>query len=133
MSLLDTQTNFVRNVITLLLFIEESGFKVTFGEIFRPYEMQLLYLYGKTLEESEGTLKLINGKKKTFTKTSKHLKRLAVDLNFFLYDGYEEYDITYDIHLLTPIGEYWESLDDNNVWGGFWPKSPDITHFQTSY
>jgi hypothetical protein len=133
MNIIKTQCNFVKDVISLLSYIENTGFKVSFGETFRPYELQLLYLHGKSLEETESGLQLIPGKKKEFTKTSKHLKRLAIDLNFFLSDGFEEFNLTYDIDLLRPIGEYWESLNENNVWGGFWTKSPDVTHFQTSY
>jgi len=132
MDLVLVQWEFVRNVNKLLTFIDDSNFMVTFGEAFRPYDLQLLYVHGKGIEEYDGQLVFKEAKKREFTKTSKHLKRLAIDLNFFITNDNNEYDLTYNVDLIQCIGEYWESLNENNVWGGFW-KNPDPNHFQMAY
>ena len=54
-----------------------------------------------------------------------HLKRCAIDLNFFK-DG----KLTYDIPTLKPVGDYWESLHPKNQWGGNWKSFKDVPHFQ---
>jgi hypothetical protein len=46
-------------------------------------------------------------------------------LNFFK-DG----KLTYDIPTLKPVGEYWESLNPKNQWGGHWKSFKDVPHFQ---
>ena len=60
---------------------------------------------------------------RTKTLFSKHTERLAMDLNVFV-DG----SLTYDADKIRPLGEYWESLSDDNVWGGSWGW--DAGHFQ---
>jgi hypothetical protein len=132
MDIVYTQWEFVKNISKLLTFIEGSNFMVTLGEAYRPYELHLLYLHGLSVEEYGDSLNFVPTKQKARTKTSKHLKRLAIDFNFFIKNDNGEYDLTYDTYLLTLIGEYWETLNENNVWGGFW-KHPDPTHFQMSY
>jgi peptidoglycan L-alanyl-D-glutamate endopeptidase CwlK len=96
MKLSEQQQKFSRNLGTLLTKIFSDGYEVTFGEVLRTQEMQDIYL--KT------------GKSKT--SNSMHLKKCAVDLNFFK-DG---------VLVETPneIGKYWESLDPLNRWGGSW-------------
>lgn len=135
MELVETQWEFAKNVKRLISFIEAEGFVATVGEAYRPYELHLLYLHGATVENSEFEdfgLRIVQGKQKAYTKTSKHLKRLAIDFNFFRKNDNDEYSIIYDADILHNIGAFWEGLNQNNVWGGFW-KNPDITHFQTSY
>ena len=63
------------------------------------------------------------GKSKTMN--SMHLKRLAIDLNFFV-DG----ELVYDHPKVIELGTYWESLDSKNQWGGFWTTFRDYPHFQ---
>jgi hypothetical protein len=46
-------------------------------------------------------------------------------LNFFK-DG----KLCYDIPALTPVGEYWQSLNPKNQWGGFWKSFKDVPHFE---
>jgi hypothetical protein len=62
------QFAFLQDVLKLLAFCIAQGFVVTFGEALRTPEQQAIYL--KT-----GRTKTLN---------SFHLKRLAIDLNFFL-------------------------------------------------
>ncbi len=58
------------------------------------------------------------------TMNSLHLKRLAVDFNFFV-DG----KLVYDKKVLAPLGAYWESLHPLNSWGGNGLKLVDTPHF----
>jgi hypothetical protein len=34
------------------------------------------------------------------------------------------------VKVLTPLGQYWESLSPKNQWGGFWRSFKDVPHFQ---
>ena len=54
-----------------------------------------------------------------------HLKRLAVDFNFFV-NG----KLTYNRVTIAPLGDYWESLNPLNKWGGHWKKFIDVPHFE---
>ena len=109
MSLVKEQAAFLKDVTKLLAKADELGFVVTAGELYRTPEQQQIYV--KT------------GRSKTMN--SIHLKRCAIDLNFFK-DG----KLTYDIRLLKPLGDYWESLDARNQWGGNWKSFKDVPHFQ---
>lgn len=65
---------------------------------------------------------------------SKHLERLAIDINFFkdgrlLLSEKSRHDEDYE--LLKPIGEYWENLNPKNKWGGSFTGAWDMGHFQT--
>ena len=65
-----------------------------------------------------------------------HLKRLAIDINFFYGEYYLFSDKTRkdeDFKLVEPIGEYWESLNKANVWGGRWAKPYDPYHFENKF
>ena len=97
MSLVKTQNEFLQDVLKLVQYANEKGYIVTGGELYRIKEQQEIYV--KT------------GKSKTMK--SSHLNRLAIDLNFF----------TDKLELIqTPdeVGEYWESLNEKNRWGGSW-------------
>jgi hypothetical protein len=109
MSLVTEQAAFLLDVCKLIEKANELGFTVTGGELFRTLEQQQLYI--KT------------GRSKTMN--SMHLTRCAIDLNFFV-DG----KLTYDVKVLTPLGQYWESLSPKNQWGGFWRSFKDVPHFQ---
>ena len=111
MSLVKEQAAFLLDVVKLINFATEQGFVVTGGELFRTAEQQQIYM--KT------------GRSKTMN--SLHLKRCAIDLNFFK-DG----KLCYDIPALTPVGEYWQSLSPKNQWGGFWKSFKDVPHFERS-
>jgi len=107
MSLVNEQALFLKDVAKLIEFATSKGFVVTGGELYRPAEMQEIYI--KT------------GRSKTMN--SMHLKKCAVDLNFF-----EEVDgrvkLTYEIPKLKPIGDFWESLrPGTNSWGATGTRS----------
>jgi peptidoglycan L-alanyl-D-glutamate endopeptidase CwlK len=54
-----------------------------------------------------------------------HLKRCAIDLNFFK-DG----QIIWDKGILAPLGAYWETLNLKNRWGGNFKSLVDCPHFE---
>lgn len=109
MSLVLEQAAFLKDFAKLVLFCEQRGFVVTAGELYRPPEMQKIYVQ--------------TGRSKTMN--SKHGQRCAGDLNFFK-DG----KLIYDVAVLHPIGEYWESLSPKNSAGMFWRSFKDVPHFE---
>jgi hypothetical protein len=109
MSLVIEQAAFLLDMCKLIQYATDQGFVVTGGELFRTAEQQEIYV--KT------------GRSKTFN--SKHLKRCAIDLNFFR-DG----KIVWDREALRPIGVFWESLNNKNRWGGSFVSIVDCPHFE---
>ena len=115
MSLSDDQRIFTTNIGKLIAKAECLEIGLTFGEAYRTKEQQEIYI--KT------------GKSKTMN--SNHLRRLAVDFNFFI-NG----QLTYDFHKIKVLGEYWISLHPKNRWGGDWNKNGikdgflDTPHFE---
>ncbi len=110
MSLVNEQDLFLRHVAMLINKVHLMGYQVTGGELWRTPEQQEIYFK--------------NGKSKTLT-ASKHLNRLAIDLNFFK-DG----KLIVKRNELFEIGNYWEGLDDKNKWGGNWTSIVDTPHFE---
>lgn len=116
MGLRNEQVAFTDDLVKLLQFARAEGFEVTFGEVWRPLEMQKLYFD--------------QGKSKTMK--SSHLNRLAADLNIFK-DGR-----LCNHGEIKPLGQYWESLHPSNRWGGSWrglveagkSKFIDSPHFE---
>ena len=53
---------------------------------------------------------------------SKHYSRLAIDLNLFRDGKFLEETKDHE-----PLGEFWESLDEECIWGGMWG---DGNHYQ---
>lgn len=109
MSLSQEQAAFLLDACKLIQFATEQGWTVTGGELFRTPEQQEIYL--KT------------GRSKTMA--SNHLKRCAIDLNFFK-DG----KLIWDKTQLAPLGAYWESLHSSNRWGGNFKSLIDVPHFE---
>jgi hypothetical protein len=109
MSLSQEQAAFLLDACALIKCATEKGFVVTAGELARTPEQQAIYV--KT------------GRSKTLN--SIHLKRCAIDLNFFK-DG----QIIWDKDALAPLGEYWESLHPKNRWGGNFKSLVDCPHFE---
>jgi len=108
MSLSTEQAAFLLDACKLIQYATEQGFVVTGGELTRTPEQQAIYV--KT------------GRSKTMN--SIHLKRCAIDLNFFK-DG----KIIWDKATIAPLGAYWESLNKTNSWGGNGVSLVDTPHF----
>lgn len=109
MSLVVEQAAFLQDVCRLIQYATEQGWTVTGGELFRTAEQQEIYL--KT------------GRSKTMA--SNHLKRCAIDLNFF-----KAGKLVWDKQQLEPLGQYWESLNPKNRWGGRFVSLVDVPHFE---
>jgi predicted chitinase len=114
MSLVRKQAAFLTHVGELLRRAGELGFVVTGGELYRTPEQQAIHVR--------------NGRSKTMN--SQHLKRLAIDLNFFREGQDGSFQLVYDADVLRPLGEFWESLDAANRWGGNWTSFKDTPHFE---
>ena len=123
MSLSESQQKFTQNIAKLILRANDLNISLTFGEAYRTEDQEYLYFNGLTIGP-KGTL--IKTPRKSWTMDSNHLRRLAVDFNFFI-DG----KLTYDSKntKLIQLGEYWQALDPKNRWGGSW-KTPDVPHFE---
>ena len=109
MSLVAEQAEFLRHVCLLIDRATKAGFVVTGGELYRTPEQQQIHVRA--------------GRSKTMA--SNHLRRCAIDLNFFI-DG----KLCYDVEKLRPLGEFWRSLHPKNDWGGFWRSFKDTPHFE---
>lgn len=109
MSMVNEQFAFLKDVCKLVQWCAEQGYIVTAGEMWRPVEMQKIYVQ--------------TGRSKTMK--SKHLNRLAVDLNFFIGER-----LLTSLDEIEPIGTYWESLDEKNRWGGNFSSFKDAPHFE---
>ena len=109
MRLSTEQAAFLLDACKLIQYATDQGFMVTGGELARTPEQQALHFKA--------------GRSKTMN--SIHLKRCAIDLNFFRHGK-----LCYDIPALTPVGEYWQSLSPKNQWGGFWKSFKDVPHFE---
>lgn len=125
MTLREKQSLFLSNVSKLIAWSFENGFQMTIGEGLRTTEQQLLYFEGYSIQKIGSDLKFVQTARKTKTLQSKHLDKLAIDLNVFIEGIY-----TVDKSKLQPIGDYWESLNELNQWGGNWATFLDTPHFQ---
>lgn len=108
MSLVEEQNAFLLDVCKLIRYAADNGWVVTGGELFRTLEQQELHFKA--------------GRSKTMN--SNHLRRLAIDLNFF-----KGGVLVRDAKQLVDLGTYWESLHPKNRWGGNW-KFVDSLHFE---
>lgn len=109
MGLRQEQMAFLKDVaIFLLPALWKAGFEVTGGELLRPQEMQNLYF--------------TQGKSKTLR--SNHLVKCAIDLNCFINGSLCTKE------QLQKIGDYWESLNPLNRWGGNFSTIVDTPHFE---
>lgn len=109
MSLLEEQAAFLQDMCKLIQFATEEGFVVTGGELQRPIEMQKIYVLDK----------------RSKTMDSAHLRKMAIDLNFF-----RNWKYITDKASLQKIGDYWVSLNPKNAWGGNWNSFKDTPHFE---
>lgn len=105
------QWEFAQDVAVLIARAHELGMALTFGEVWRPPEMQEVYLKSG----------------RSWTTNSRHLVRRAVDFNLFV-DGRN----TTAEEDFAPLGEFWERLrPGKNVWGaGQGRPRKDANHFE---
>lgn len=109
MSLVPEQAAFLLDVCRLIQYATSQGWTVTGGELFRTLEQQQIHVKA--------------GRSKTMN--SNHLRRLAIDLNFFK-DG----KLIWDKNAIAPLGSYWETLHPKNRWGGNFRSLVDVPHFE---
>ncbi|MCQ3894242.1 M15 family metallopeptidase [Klebsiella quasipneumoniae] len=109
MTLSEKQQLFTRLIAQLILWADEKGYRLTFGEAYRTPEQAAL-----------------NAKKGSGISNSLHTKRLAVDLNLFINGQYQTDSAAY-----LPLGEYWESLGGS--WGGRFKSRSDGNHFSLEH
>lgn len=108
MNLQQKQSCFAQNMAKLIIHLDSIGLSCSIGEVFRTSEQATLY-------EQQGK----------GIKDSLHCKKLAVDLHLFnSYGKYLQEKSDY-----SPLGEYWESLNPANRWGGNF-KRVDSVHFE---
>lgn len=96
----DRQWTFLLDVRLLIQHAKRKGWKLTGGNLYRT--------------PAQNTA--VNG-----TARSRHLDRLAIDLNLFIDDVYQR-----DTEAYRPLGEFWEALRPDNSWGG---RFNDGNHF----
>jgi peptidoglycan L-alanyl-D-glutamate endopeptidase CwlK len=107
MTLSDHQWQFLQDVSLLVQFALEHGYKLTGGELWRTEEQQRIYL----------------DRKLSKTMDSKHLKRLAIDLNVFVNGKLASTRADF-----VELATYWRSLSPHNVSGYDWGW--DYNHFE---
>ncbi len=113
MKMFQQQTKFAKDFASLIQYILSHGFYLSIGEVYRTPEQAEIYAgQGKGI------------------KNSLHIKRLAVDLNLFTSDGV----YLTDSKDYEQFGKYWELLDPQNRWGGYFVnrggKINDGNHFE---
>ncbi|WP_140920167.1 M15 family metallopeptidase [Limnobaculum xujianqingii] len=108
MNLSEKQSLFTVLIAQLVLWADERGMRLTYGEAYRTPEQAAL-----------------NAKSGKGISNSLHTQRLAVDFNLFINGQYQTDSAAY-----LPLGEYWESLGGS--WGGRFKKA-DGNHFSLEH
>ena len=120
----EKQSIFILNVAKLIIKAYElPGYELTLGEGLRTSDQQMLYFEGYTLIKIGSDLKLAVAPRKSKTMNSRHIQKLAIDLNLFVNGEYRT-----DKEAYKPLAEYWRSLHPDNVSGYDWGW--DFNHFE---
>lgn len=109
MTLSEKQAVFTLMVARLVLWADERGYRLTFGEAWRSPEQAAS-----------------NAKSGKGIANSLHTQRLAVDFNLFVNGQYQSKSEAY-----LPLGEFWESI--GGAWGGRFRSNPDGNHFSLEH
>jgi len=109
MTLREAQWKFLKDVAILIAYIDREGCSASGGELQRTLEQQQMYVN--------------TGKSQTLK--SSHIQKLAIDLFIFSPSG----QWVQDKKTLQRFGDFWESLDPKNEWGGNWTSFLDTPHF----
>ena len=123
MTLREKQSAFLLDFAKLIIFAYEQGYELSSGELLRTKSQQYLYFEGYNLMKIGSDLKLAKTKPVSKTMNSKHLLKLAGDLNLFK-DG----ELVSDRKSFKPLADYWRALDKKNESGFDWGW--DYSHFQ---
>ena len=115
MTLGQQQELFTENLAKLIQYAISEGYGCRLREVQRTPEQQAIYI-------KEGKSKTLN---------SRHIPSLAGDI-YFTKDGklVEGKTAEETKALLQPLGDYWESLNENNRWGGNYKTFIDCPHFE---
>lgn len=109
MSQTDKQWLFLQDVAKLINFAKKrKDVKFTGGDLFRTKERQ----------------QQLKDRGKTWTLDSYHLKKKAIDFNIFIDNEWATFETS------QYLGDFWEALDEHNIWGGYFPGAKDIWHFE---
>lgn len=111
--MIDIQSKFTGLISIFIGKAQNLGYKLTFGEAWRPPEMAEIYA-----KEGKGISK------------SLHTERLAVDFNAFVDNEYLDGGKPEHIPHLLKLGETWESLGGS--WGGRF-EMKDYNHYSLEY
>jgi len=131
MKLSEKQIVFTKNIGCLIEYAYSIGIELTFGEAHRTRSQILLNYFGFDVVHEGRNLTLSKRGRTSRTLNSLHGDRLAVDFNFFIGGR-----LTYSYNEIKPLGDYWESLNEKNGWGGDFNKNDkadgfvDVPHFQ---
>ena len=109
MTLGQNQEKFTQDLVKLLNYLIDNGYTIRLGEVERTQAQQEIYIK--------------ECKSKTYN--SMHLKRCAADLHIFKNGEWLQSKTQ-----LQSIGDYWESLDQSNRWGGNFKSFIDTPHFE---
>ena len=109
MTLVRNQEKFTQDLVKLLNYLIQNDYTVRLGEVERTQAQQEIYIK--------------QGKSKT--NNSMHLKRCAADLHIF-----KNGEWLPSKQQLQSIGDYWQSLDEHNRWGGNFKSFIDTPHFE---
>ena len=110
MKMSEIQAEFTSNIGKLIQFADELGYGLTFGDAFRD----------PRVHGDQGTKAAPYGEA-----WSAHKYRLAVDFNLFIEGEWQA-----STEAFRELGEYWETLNESNVWGGHFN---DGNHFSRRY
>jgi len=123
MTLRQKQSLFALNISYLIIWAVENGYEVTLGEAWRTVDQQRLYFEGYCILKVGGDLKLAKANRKSKTMESRHLYRLAQDLNVFR-DG----NLLSNKEDFKELADYWRHLHQDNISGYDWDY--DYGHFE---
>jgi hypothetical protein len=126
------QNIFSVNFAKLVLYASSLGYEVSIREVGRHQIIQKLYL---------GNEVIVTGWKRfqqlptSHAEYSLHLDAIAGDLLLFKNGVWVQ-----DLKSYLPLGQYWESLHEDNIWGGNWDRDEnygesanwevDFNHFE---
>jgi len=109
----NTQRKFALTLAKFIVWVNEQGYEVTFGDAYR--DPRVFGLMGTRKPGSYGSSK------------SNHKQRLAVDLNLFRNGKWLPRTEDH-----AEIGEYWKSMEPECAWGGDF-SSKDGNHYSFSF